>query len=195
MVARCRSALLALPFVLILAGCGGGGEATDEAVADPAPVADPAQDDEGAGDDVDGSGDGASVDDEGQPSGGTLTVRDVRDLTPGDCIVLPDGAEVSELQVTPCDQPHDGEVFGILFLEEPANAPYPGPEAVEVAGNDACIAGPFEPYVGRAYATSEIYVRAFLPTEASWREGDRTVICFGVLETGQLTESFAGSGR
>lgn len=77
-----------------------------------------------------------------------------------------DGAATSDDTVTGDGTEPAGSATTVVDVRDldPANAPYPGAHAVEVARNDACIAGPFEPYIGRDYATSEIVVRSFLPT-------------------------------
>lgn len=72
---------------------------------------------------------------------------------------------------------------------------FPGDTAVREASSEACL-GPFEEYVGAPYLESRLDLGALFPTEASWAEGDRTIICFLYdVEFLHLTGSMKGSGR
>lgn len=50
-------------------------------------------------------------------------------------------------------------------------------------------------YVGRAYADSELDIFPITPTEASWGQGDREVICAIFLPEQMLTGTVKGSSR
>ena len=71
----------------------------------------------------------------------------------------------------PCEKPHAK----------------PGPES-----EAACLPS-FEPYVGRDYETSELYVTTFEPTPESWGQGDRGILC--VVSTFEAETPLTGSVR
>ncbi len=105
---------------------------------------------------------------------------DTAELTPGSCFVEPPGGapdgrvtEVLTVEVVPCDQPHDGEVYAVSELPQEQ---WPGEVAVlETARGDceqqlqAALRGAGGDGVGFYPIT---------PTERSWVDGDdRTVVC------------------
>jgi hypothetical protein len=102
----------------------------------------------------------------------------------------PDGADVSDVPIVECDDPHDNEVYAAFDLELAEYAA----AAVEEAAVDGCYER-FESYVGRDYETSRLDFGTFTPTAASWRQGDREVACFLFDVDGeQLTGSARDSG-
>jgi hypothetical protein len=136
----------------------------------------------------------ASRDDSGHIVGaGTLDIVDVR---VGDCFDLNDGPdveEVGEVRAIPCTEPHTFEAY---FATDLAAGDYPSRSALDAQVEAACLPS-FEPYVGRDYETSELYVTTFEPTPAGWNDGDRGILC--VLSTFEaatpLTASVRDSGR
>jgi hypothetical protein len=120
--------------------------------------------------------------------GGSVLVLDI-----GTCFDDPASfAEVTDVPVVACADPHDNEVIALLALSEPA---FPGEEVVNARAEEGCIAA-FEPYVGIAYAESIYDVGWFVPSADSWAIGDREVICFAFDLTGAETVgSISGAGR
>ncbi|HSL59432.1 MAG TPA: septum formation family protein [Acidimicrobiales bacterium] len=103
------------------------------------------------------------------------------DLAVGDCIVDaalrdPDAALVTSIETVPCDVAHDGEVYAVLALDDRADAPFPGDDAVRAAADQRCF-GAFEAALGRPYATSGLEIVHLRPPAAAWRAGDRHVVC------------------
>lgn len=101
---------------------------------------------------------------------GSVTLDELR---PGDCM---NGIEESSLQlsadVVPCDQPHEGEVFATFDL---TTAELPPPEALVEMAETEC-ADHLNGYASEEAAASlELFY--FHPTEGSWSEGDRRIIC------------------
>lgn len=81
--------------------------------------------------------------------------------------------------VPDCAQPHDGEVFAVLALEEPVTVPFPGETALQRRAAGLCLER-FEPFVGLEYATSRLRIAVMRPTESTWADTerpDRTVVC------------------
>lgn len=113
----------------------------------------------------------------------------------GNCITLPSESIVETLEAVPCGQPHDAEVYA-LFDTTNVNSSWPGVGTVIEAAVDGCLAQ-FQPFVGVAYAVSELEVYYLHPTEQSWTElGDREIVCLiTALDGSPLIGSMEGSGR
>lgn len=102
-------------------------------------------------------------------SGGTS----VLDVAVGDCFDDPDSEIVSTLSVVDCAEPHDNEIFATVQIQ---GGTFPGDAGVGDFAVDACL-DEFEPYVGESYATSPLDYFYLGPTEDSWNNGDREVLC------------------
>ncbi len=115
---------------------------------------------------------------------GAMTVR------LGDCIsdVSELDGQVETVPVTPCDSPHQGEVYAELKLTEDKL-----PEDVSTRANDFCMAEivgfiggePPEEY-------TDLAVMYLHPTEQTWLLGDKLVQCIVYSEAGGLTGSLKG---
>ena len=100
----------------------------------------------------------------------------VTSLKVGECfddtVELRELGEVARVPSTPCDRPHDNEVFHL--------ARYSGSTfdygAISDFADAACFAA-FEPYVGRSYRTSVLEFAWLMPTPGSWARGDREIVC------------------
>lgn len=115
----------------------------------------------------------------------------VFELGVGDCF-NDDGSDgqVSDVPIVDCSEPHDNEVFHTF---EVADGEYPGDDALQTQAEEQCIPA-FEEYVGIEYASSRLDVFPITPTEGSWSEGDREVICaLYDLELAELEGSMQGS--
>lgn len=101
----------------------------------------------------------------------------VLDLKVGDCVMLPDESEAVTMERVPCSDSHEAEVFKLADTDPVgADAPFPGGEALAAQAEAACVDS-FESYVGAPYVTSSLDVTWLLPTEGSWGEGDRQIVC------------------
>jgi hypothetical protein len=93
------------------------------------------------------------------------------------------GADLGHFGALPtvdCDEPHVGEVIGVMELPE---GDYPGADALDIEGEAFCLSA-FAEYVGIDYAESSLYMTAFWPTGATWSAGDRQIVCVTVSPTG-----------
>ena len=127
---------------------------------------------------------------------GSLSVAELR---VGDCFQQdPDPTVVMVaqfIQAVPCDQPHDAEVYAENELGVPEGAPYPGQEQVFEDADELCVAD-FEQFIGTPAATSALGIYRFIPSEATWPEGDRRVVCAVYDPSGAaLTGSLEGTRR
>lgn len=141
----------------------------------------------------------------------------------GDCF---DGAipfAMASIDVVPCEQAHDHEVFAVFDMDatpEPAeqptttvagesttteqqttsttaaaDEPYPGEVRVQELGERGCLVA-FGEYVGAPYEVSALEIGLILPTQESWEAlGDREVVCaVHRADATQLTGSVQGAG-
>ncbi len=78
-----------------------------------------------------------------------------------------------DYETTPCDSPHDNEVY---FVHEFAAGPYPGEDAVSEDLAGVCE-GEFEAYVGRDYESSSLVIYRLWPGPELWDSGGRNGEC------------------
>ena len=103
----------------------------------------------------------------------------------GQCVQLPTGDNITDLETTDCSALHDAED------ERPSDS------ELEDMGGDACLAA-FEGYVGIPYEESELDYTILYPSPGSWEEGDREIICFIISGDGtdtQLSGSMRGANK
>lgn len=97
--------------------------------------------------------------------------------------------------IVDCAGPHEGEVYGVFDHPAAATDPYPGQAAV-VEFADAQCSFRFEGFVGTFVDRSVLDIHEFLPDEAHWDAGSRTVVCSVVNRDGtSLVGTAAGSRR
>lgn len=103
-------------------------------------------------------------------------VIDLTERSIGTCLDFGDSieAEVTELPVVLCGEPHSHEIYAV---ETAAAASYPGFEALEAEAQTRCL-GAFEDYVGISAFDSELFFSWLVPTLNSWdRDDDRQIVC------------------
>ena len=118
----------------------------------------------------------------------------VYDLEAGDCLAdsLPGGGEeVFALETVPCSEPHSEEIYATLTLPE---GDFPGMNATAEQAEELCITE-FENFVGVPYEGSALYVDLVTPSERTWSEGDRLVICAIYDPAGDTTGTLADANR
>lgn len=122
-------------------------------------------------------------------------ILDLGSSAVGECLDFDDsvGADVSDLPVVACDEPHSHQIFAVVV--SPASV-YPGFEALEATAQASCLA-PFEDFVGVSVFDSTLFYSWLVPTLTSWdREDDREIICVvGNGDGKPLTASVKGSDR
>lgn len=116
----------------------------------------------------------------------------VYEIQVGDCLDSADlSGELNSVPVVPCAEPHDAEIYDSTML---SGDEFPGQAEVEAQADDYCI-GAFESFVGVAYADSELYASTILPSEDSWSDGDREMLCVVFDTDGEVTGSLRDAGR
>ncbi|MGH9184367.1 MAG: septum formation family protein [Acidimicrobiales bacterium] len=160
-----RYVFVALVLLFALAACGDGGGLEADI---PTTTAAAEEDTITTGGDAD-----TTTTEEAEGVEGDLT--SVFELEVGDCFDDPaSGDSVEEVEVLDCDDPHDNEIF---FLFDVDGDEFPGESGIKNQAQDRCT-DEFETYVGTSLDESELDADALLvPTEGSWEQGDREVVC------------------
>jgi hypothetical protein len=127
--------------------------------------------------------------------GGTLSVLD---LQVGDCVMDPlageESGSVEDIEAVACEESHDAEVFGLLDHPAGEGEAFIGADAMTEFANTQCEAQ-FEPYVGIDYASSRYYYWTITPTDGTWNQGDREVVCLAHDLEGPITGSIRGAAE
>lgn len=96
-------------------------------------------------------------------------------LRVGDCFndIASFDDEVSSVPGVPCSQAHDNETYAVFDVDITS---YPGDEDMSELAFDSCMER-FQSYVGNDYESSSLDITSMFPSQQSWRENDREVIC------------------
>ena len=118
----------------------------------------------------------------------------VLDLKVGDCIQLPNTKTAVTIDHTSCSEEHQGEVSAIVETSpNGADDAFPGDSELNLQAEEACVSS-FTAYVGSDYVTSSLDVSWLVPTEQSWKDGDRHIACVVYAQGDQkLTQSVKDS--
>lgn len=180
------SAML-VSLALLASACSGGGTAAESPTENPA-----ATRSEAASQPASAFESAAESPGHGEAAHGEATLAN--DLEPGDCFNT-HGQQVDEVSVVDCEDPHVYEAFHSYDLEGAEDAEFPGDEAVLEDADGECRPA-FEEYVGTPYDDSALFITVIRPSEATWGEGDRTVICaLNDEDEEEMTGSAEGSER
>jgi hypothetical protein len=99
--------------------------------------------------------------------------------------------EVSELPGVPCSQPHDYETFAVFDVSIDS---YPSEESMIELAYDSCLER-FDPFVGTDYDSSILEIITLYPTDESWQQDDREIVCaLYDMNDEKLVGSTQGSG-
>lgn len=178
---RTTVAAIAAVAALSLSACGD--DSDDNAGGDDATATETSGSEE-----TEGGAEEEPTEDEG--AGGET--QDVFDVGLGDCISNFNAEEqISELTVIPCEEEHDQEVFAVF---EVPDGEFPGSEAFEEQVATECVAE-FETFVGLTYDESVLEIRWLEPTEDSWAQGDRELVCTVLDPEGPVTGTLEGANR
>ncbi|QHC66197.1 septum formation family protein [Rathayibacter oskolensis] len=122
----------------------------------------------------------------------TAGVGDAFSIRKGDCLREPDGDRVADVDLVPCAEVHDLEVFH-AFAQPGADFTSTNTLLAQAA---AACEPEFPLTIGIPYGDSVLEYRSFVPSEVSWRHGDRTVFC-AVFDptTGPAAGSLFGAAR
>lgn len=95
-----------------------------------------------------------------------------------------------------CGQPHQAQMYHRFVLAGAPGSPYPGDDAILTEGDAVCTLT-FAAYVGIPYEASRLRFTYFYPSVDTWKQGDRSVICFlvGTQVDELLSRSMAGAAE
>ena len=126
---------------------------------------------------------------EATPPDSTGTLVSIFELELGACVLdrqRPDGADVDVVEVVPCEEPHDSELFARLAVTEDS---FPGADYLIREGGTRCQSA-FADFIGVDFSESVYDFTFYYPTPSSWVDGDRSIFCLahepGVQRTGSL---------
>lgn len=114
-------------------------------------------------------------------------------LTVGQCLSQ-DAAtgDVSVSQAVDCEKPHFGEVMSAGTVRTVGDR-FDAAKIAEMA-NNFCVTS-FEDFVGVRYDRSKLQVFPLVPSEASWKAGDRIATCVIYDNSGSITGTLRGASR
>jgi Septum formation len=107
--------------------------------------------------------------------------KSARNAAVGDCWAeLPTGNRVSRVNTTSCDRPHRGEVVGVLAMPDgsyPAQSVF---QNYKQKCRDALAS-----YSSTAMNDSRVDLAVMPPSEDSWKQGDREMVCIATFSSGR----------
>lgn len=113
------------------------------------------------------------------------------ELDVGQCLNQPTAEQVVDVEVVDCSEPHDLEVYQTADLPD---QPF-DPDEVDSSSFEICLEA-FDGFVGTPHAESELDIYYLIPTDQSWSDGDREVVCAVYdLSGDQLTGTAENIGR
>lgn len=123
--------------------------------------------------------------------------QDPIDLALGDCYDPINDENTDVLlaaAMRSCDEAHLHEVFGLVLLKDPLGAPFPNDRDIEDASLDLCDTA-YERYVGISVDDSKYGYLYYTPSEATWEDGDRLVVCVVDDRGDRITGSIKGTAE
>jgi hypothetical protein len=100
-------------------------------------------------------------------------------LQPGNCFDVPGDAQVGDIPLVDCSQPHDAEAFVAVAVNGDAPSgpeAYPGASAIGEWVANHCGSTVVSAYAGSASDT--LAVGYFYPDETAWARGERRLTCY-----------------
>jgi hypothetical protein len=110
----------------------------------------------------------------------------------GDCLNdATASGTVTTVPIVPCTEPHDSEAYASIMLDD---GDFPGDDAIQEKANAGCVEQ-FTEFVGLEYNASELEYTFYFPSEDSWSQGDREILCEVYDPESQTTGTLRGAAR
>ncbi len=110
----------------------------------------------------------------------------------GDCINPgAAGAAAANVLKIDCAVPHESEAYASIVMTDAA---FPGDQAVADKANAGCSTE-FKKFVGIDYSKSALSYNYYFPTEATWGQGDREILCLVLDKKTKTTGTLKGAAR
>ena len=115
-------------------------------------------------------------------------------MTLSACSLLGGNTSAFKVEVGQCVQLPNGSTVSVYHIEKLTDGERPSDSALNDRMTEVCTAT-FEGYVGAAYDDSDLEITTLFPTEASWKLGDRDIVCIAISNDGEkLSQSVKDSG-
>jgi hypothetical protein len=120
-------------------------------------------------------------------SGSLFDLREDDCFTPTDGLPTPGGDRLKSLtaKIVPCDETHQGQVYGSFELTGEA---FPGAEAIVAETHQGC-APLLHDFARDTMALPRVQMYYYYPEGLSWASGNRTVLCWVGSTSGPLEKS------
>lgn len=121
---------------------------------------------------------------------------DYSELKVGDCFDSSASNEIRGIEVKPCSEPHNSEIFFLVTHPAGPTDAYPGKDALVQYAADNCLGQPLTDYLGIPLEQSKLKDFEIVPQESAWKDGRRVLVCG--LDTGgegDITGSVKGTRR
>jgi hypothetical protein len=116
---------------------------------------------------------------------------DIFSLKVGDCTMDSPTGLLEDIDVVPCGEPHDQEVYYEITMPDGEFS-----ETDVDAASQECIGDAYTSFVGIGYQDSALDVTTITPTKDTWDQyNDRVIQCIIFDSAGQTTGSLAGTAR
>lgn len=107
------------------------------------------------------------------------------DLVPGDCLVQVPNTAAGLVETVDCGLAHRAEVYAVHDAD---GGPFPGSDQLGAEAALRCVAL-YEAYAGEPIdPTTDRALAEIVPSEASWADGDRHVVCLALPPAGASAE-------
>lgn len=116
---------------------------------------------------------------------------DIFSLKVGDCTMDSPTGLLEDIDVVPCGEPHDQEVYYEITMPDGEFS-----ETDVDTASQECIGDAYTTFVGIGYQDSALDVTTITPTKDTWDQyNDRVIQCIIFDSAGQTTGSLAGTAR
>jgi predicted phage-related endonuclease len=114
------------------------------------------------------------------------------DFEAGECTNDSLSGDVGEIDTVDCDEAHTAEAFATFDVD---GDDFPGTDEIQAQAAEGCQGDRFETYVGVSYQESIFLTTALTPTQETWDNDDRMIICIinGTTDDSALDGSAEGA--